>query len=158
MSTPTRRAPRPVQRLARGLHDTVVRIRNLGVRAVSGDKPLAVGFLVAFVAAVVLLSGPMQSWMASNERVELREAQAAALEEANAELEQQKADLNDPAQLELRAREDGFVRPGEVPYVVVPPADDQPRIVDPLPEGAESTDDDPWFVRFWNGLTSIFGE
>ncbi len=156
---PPRQAPATVQRVARGVRDTAVRTHNVGVRAVSGDKPLALGFVGAFVAAVVLLSGPMQSWMQSRERVELLEAQAAALEEANTELERQKADLNDPAQLELRAREDGFVRPGEVPYVVVPPEVDRPQIVEPLPDPEAAADEDqPWFVRLWDGLTSIFGE
>ncbi len=151
-----RRAPAPVRAIARVTRDSVVRTHNVGVRAVSGDKPLALGFVAVFVASVVLLSGPMQSRLASSDRVELLEAQALALEAANADLERQKADLNDPDQLELRAREDGFVRPGEVPYVVVPPEVDRPQIVEPLPE---ATDEGPaWFVRMWNGLTSIFGE
>lgn len=136
----------------------MVATRNLGVRAVSGDKPLAVGFLGAFAAAVVLLSGPMQSWMAGRERVELLEAQAAALAEANADLTRQRDDLNDPAQLELRAREDGFVRPGEVPYVVVPPPVERPRIADPVAEGEEPDGDEPLLARLWKGLTSVFGE
>lgn len=154
---PPRRAPAPVQRVARAAADASVRTRNVGIRAVSGDKPLALGFLAAFVAAVVLLSGPMQSYLNSRDRVALLEAQSQALAEANTDLERQRDDLNDPDQIELRAREDGFVRPGEVPYVVVPPEVDRPQIVEPLPETAE--DEDPsWFVRLWNGLTSVFGE
>ncbi len=153
---PPRRAPGPVRAVARVTRDSVVRTRNVGVRAVSGDKPLAVGFLAAFVASVVLLSGPMQNYLASSDRVDLLESQAAALEAANADLEQQRDDLNDPEQLELRAREDGFVKPGEVPYVVVPPEVERPQIVEPLPEVDET--DASWFAKVWNGLTSVFGE
>ncbi len=151
-----RRAPAPVQRVARATRNGAVATRELGVRAVSGDKPLAVAFLAVFVASLVLLSGPMQSYLASRDRVELLQAQAEALAEANASLEQRSEDLNDPAQLELRARQDGFIKPGEVPYVVVPPEVERPQIVDPVPE--PERDDDPWFVRAWRGLTSIFGE
>lgn len=153
---PSRRAPQRVQRIARTARNGAVLTRNAGVRAISGDKPLAVAFLAVFVAAVVLLSGPMQSYLASRDRVELLEAQRDALAEANAALEQQRDDLNDPAQLELRAREDGFIRPGEVPYVVVPPEVERPQIVDPVPE--PEAGDDPWFVRLWRSMTSVFGE
>lgn len=149
-----RQAPLSVQRFARTVHNGAVRMRNLGNRAISGDKPLIVGFVLAFAAAIVLLSGPMQSYLASSDRVELLEAQRDALAVANSSLSQQADDLNDPAQLELRAREDGYVRPGEVPYVVVPPEVERPQITDPAPVVEPSSG--PWYSRMWRGLTSIF--
>lgn len=148
-------APVGIQRAARAVRDAVTRLRNLGTRAVSGDKPLMVGFLLAFLAAIVLLSGPMQFYLASSDRVDLLESQERALQDANGALQQQADDLNDPDQLELRAREDGFVRPGEVPYVVVPPEQERPQITQPPP--VADPDDGPWLSRMWRGLTSIFG-
>lgn len=156
MPTDTRRrAPQGVQRIAHAVHNGVIRVRNLGNRAVSGDKPLIVAFLLAFVAAIVLLSGPMQSYMASSERVDLLEAQRAALHDANAALEQRAADLQDPAQLELRARQDGYIRLGEVPYVVVAPEPELPELADVV--APEEPAQRPWYGRLWRGLTSLFG-
>lgn len=154
MST-NRRAPRGVQRLAQRVRNGAVRVRNLANRVAGGDRPLVVAFLVTFVLAVVMLSGPMQNYLASSDRVALLESQRDALAVANEGLEQQAADLNDPAQLELRAREDGYIRPGEVPYVVVPPEVEPPQITEPAPEPEV---DDGLLTKLWRGLTSIFGE
>ena len=75
-------------------------------------------------------------------RIAALEAKAAALEAENVRLERRITDLDDPATVELLAREQlGLVRPGEVPYVLIPPQVDRQRILDPIePEPAPAPD------------------
>ena len=65
------------------------------------------------------------------------------------------ADLEDPGHQELIAREQyGYVMPGEVPYVVVPPNRDTSTFAD-TPE-VEAEVDRPWFRRAWDTVTGLF--
>jgi cell division protein FtsB len=99
-------------------------------RLLGGDLPL-VGLLIgAIVAGGMLLIPAFESYVVARGRVTLLEQQAALLSAGNQELEGRLADLDDPLNIELIAREQqGFIRPGEVPYVLVPPATERPRIV-----------------------------
>jgi cell division protein FtsB len=100
-------------------------------RLLGGDLPL-VGLLIgAIVLGVLLLVPPFESYVVARQRVALLEQQAALLAAGNQELEGRLADLEDPLIIELLAREQqGFIRPGEVPYVLVPPETERPRIVE----------------------------
>jgi cell division protein FtsB len=121
-----------------------------------GDRPLILALVGAVALAVVLLSGPAQSYLDGRERVEKLTVKAAALEVENAALEQRVADLQDPETIELLAREQqGYIRPGEVPYVLVPPEVERPTITDPraAPEPATG----PWYQRLWQELRDWVG-
>ena len=150
------RAPVPVQRLARGVESTATAARDVGVAAVSGDKPLVLAVLAVAVAGVVLVSGPMQHYLDGRDRVELLERQLSALDDENARLQARADALQDPEQIELLAREQqGMIRPGEVPYVVVPPEVDRPRIAPAPPE--DLTPDRPWYLDIWDTLAIWLG-
>lgn len=125
------------------------RIREL----VGGDRPLLAGLLTVLVVAVVMLSGPLENYLAARERVETLEAQAEALGAANRQLRQQVGDLRDPEHIELLAREEhGMVRPGQVAYVIIPPQSDRPRIADPVaPERVERS----LLERVWGRLRDL---
>ncbi len=47
-----------------------------------------------------------------------------------------------------------MVRPGEVPYAIVPPEVDRPQIT--TPPTAEDGDA-PWYARLWEAVSAVFG-
>lgn len=145
------RGPVAVQRAASTVVDAVDRARYRAGRAVRGDRPLVVMLVGALTLGIVLLSGPAQSYLDARARVETLETKAAALDTANERLRDRAADLQDPLNVELLAREQqGFVRPGEVPYTVVPPEVARPRIAEPLPDTPDV--DGAWYRRAWATL------
>lgn len=149
-----KRAPLPVQRVARRVEDTAYAARDVGVAAVSGDRPFLVGLVGILALAVVMLSGPFQSYVDGRARVESLETKVAALDAENSSLRQRQADLQDPINIELLAREQqGMIRPGEVPYAVVPPEVERPLITAPA---AEADADVPWHRRLWEAVTTVF--
>lgn len=150
------RAPVVVQRLARGVEDTAQAAREVGRSAVAGDRPLALGLVMLLILGIAMVSGPFQTYLEGRDRVELLQQQLGALEGANAGLDGRREQLADPDQIELLARErQGMIFPGEVPYAVVPPDADAPRIAQrPQVAGAP---DRAWYERLWNGLTDLFG-
>lgn len=149
------RAPVPVQRLARRVEDTAYVARGVGAAAVSGDRPYLVGLAALLALSLVMLSGPFQSYVDGRARVEALEAKVEALDAENGELRQRKADLQDPGTIELLAREQqGMIRPGEVPYAIVPPEVERPRITSPQQAAAAEV---PWHARLWEAVTALFG-
>jgi len=107
--------------------------RRFSLRQVaSGDRPFLIGGLVAVVLGGILLTSPLQQYLEVRARVDLLQQQADALDNANAELERSIDNLNDPRHIELLAREQqGFIRPGEVAYSLVPPEVERPQITQP---------------------------
>lgn len=139
-----RRAPQPVQRAAREL--------------LGGDRPLVAAAVAAVVLATVVVSGPLRTWMEQREQVEELEAALSTLEDDNAELSERVEELNDPEQLEQLAREEqGMVRPGEVPYVIVPPEVDEPVVGRDL-DVEPARDERSWLRRAWDALAGAFAE
>jgi cell division protein FtsB len=149
----SRRAPVPIQRVARRVEGTAHAARDVGAAAVSGDRPFAIGLLGVLALSVVMLSGPFQSYLDGRARVESLEAKVEALDAENRDLRQRKADLLDPTNIELLAREQqGMIRPGEVPYAIVPPEVERPRITQPRTARADIT----WYARVWQAVTAVF--
>lgn len=152
----TGRGPVVLQRLAGRVCAGSRAVRRGVGAAASGDKPLIVALVVAVGLGVILLSGPTQNYLDSRARVEVLQMQADVLQEENARLDQRVDDLHDDETIELLAREQqGFIRPGEVPYALVPPEVDRPRIT-------ASRDDlrpEPpvWYERAWLRIQGLFG-
>ena len=48
-----------------------------------------------------------------------------------------------------------MVRPGQVPYVIVPPRTDSERIAPDLTD--VEVDDRGWFARVWEAVSGLFG-
>jgi cell division protein FtsB len=150
---PRRRGP--LERVRDGLVAAIRGVRNAGVEARSGQRPLVIALVTAVVAGVVMLSGPAERYLDGRTRVEALRGTADALDEEIARLEREVEDLEDPANLELRAREEqGMVRPGEVPYTLVPPEVDRPRITSPRATGEGPQP--PWYARAWDNVRSWF--
>ena len=131
-------------------------LRRTRLRFLHGDRPHLLGLVVATVLALVIVSGPIQTWLAQRDLVEQREGVLEVLEEENAALSDRVRDLHDPDTIEAEAREQqGMVRPGQVPYVIVPPPADGERIAPDLTD--VETDERGWFARVWEAVTGLLG-
>jgi cell division protein FtsB len=143
------RGPVALQRAARG---GIGAGRRAVTSVTSGDRPFVAVLAGVLVLSVLMLSGPAQRLLDTRERVETLAAKADALERENAMLERRMMDLEDPLNVELLAREQqGFIRPGEVPYTLVPPAVDRPRITAPRDAAAEAPPA-AWYTRAWQTI------
>lgn len=106
-------------------------------------------FLVLFVLAATAVY-PLRQYVAQQARIERLQAKQAALDAANAQLERERARLNDPAYVEQLAKQQFHtVRPGEQPWLLTgtPPAD---KAATPAAKPAPRT---PWYERAWHWLT-----
>jgi cell division protein FtsB len=96
---------------ARGKHHTK------GVRL----TPRAAVLLVSIVIVSMFAIAPMRAYLVQRGQLDKLEQQAADLEAQNAELEHRVQDLNDPATLQLLAREClGMADPGQIVFVLIP--------------------------------------
>jgi cell division protein FtsB len=151
-----RRGPVALQRLAAGSVTAARQLRARVRRAVSGDRPLLLALLGVLVLSGLVLSGPAQSYLDGRARVDTLAAKADALDEANGDLQRRAEDLQDPLHVELLAREtQGFIAPGEVPYSLVPPEVERPRIT--APRNTAATEADIWYERAWSTVLGWFG-
>ena len=129
-------------------------LRRTRLRFLHGDRPYLIALAAATGVALVIVSGPIQTWLGQRDLVEQREGVLTVLEEENAALADRVRDLHDPDTIEAEAREQqGMVRPGQVPYVIVPPAADSERIAPDLTD--VDTDDRGWFARVWEAVTGL---
>jgi cell division protein FtsB len=106
-------------------------------------------FLVLFVLAATAVY-PLRQYVAQQGRIERLQAKQAALAAANAQLEQERARLKDPAYVEQLAKRDFHrVRPGEQPWLLTgtPPADRAPA------PAAKPVRKPPWYQRAWHWIT-----
>jgi cell division protein FtsB len=151
-----RRGPVLLQRTASAMVGAVDELRVKTGRAARGDRPLLVALVGVLAVSGLVLSGPAQSYLDGRARVDTLVVKAEALDEANADLERQARDLEDPLNIELMAREtQGFIAPGEVPYSLVPPEVDRPRITEP--RDTDTVEASVWYARVWSNVRSWFG-
>ncbi|WP_183783040.1 FtsB family cell division protein [Prauserella sediminis] len=103
---------------------------------------------LAFTIAV-----PLRTYLSQRAEVAEQEARQEQLQQQVERLEQRKAELSDPAQVEAEARRRlRYVMPGETPYIVQLPEDSAAE-----PEPAQG-DGSPqrhgaWYEQLWNGVT-----
>ena len=111
-------------------------------RLLTSDAALGLLLVASLVFGTVLLAAPFENYVTARQRVALLAQQASALDAETQRLEQRLEDLDDPTVIELLAREQqGLVWPGDIPYVLVPPESERPRIVDVPPVIAEQEPD-----------------
>lgn len=131
-------------------------VRGAGAAVVAGDRPYFAVLLALLVLAGLMLTGPVDRFLDGRARVELLERQQRALDGENARLETHRRDLEDPARIELLAREElGLIKPGERPYVVVTPEPERPVVV---PQAGEEVDDLPWYRRMWDAVAGLVAD
>lgn len=114
-----------------------------------GQRPFVLAFIVLLVALVTMGATPAQRYLETRDRVESLTQQRDELASDVEALEERKARLQDPDQIELIARRElGLVEPGEIPYVIVRPGDDQPQLEpDGSPAQPAAAEDEPWWRR-----------
>lgn len=123
-----------------------------------GDRPYILILALLIGVAVVMALGPLQVFTAAADRVDELRDEREELEGEVDELEERRDRLEDPEEIERLARSDlGLVRPGEVPFVVVPsedePADDGEEAA---PEDADA--EDAWYRRLGRWLGERFAD
>ena len=93
------------------------------VREVFGHRRTFWGATAVVLAAMLgVLALPVRNLVDQQNQLRATEAEVAALEERNSELEARSKALHNPGDLELTARENhGLVFPGEESYSVLPP-------------------------------------
>jgi cell division protein FtsB len=93
-------------------------------RLMLGRGPGIVAFLLVLGLLLAMAIEPARQLLAQRERVDVMETDLAKIERLNDRLEARIDRLQDPDYIEQRARSQaGLVRPGEIPYVVMPPSD-----------------------------------
>jgi cell division protein FtsB len=119
--------------------------------------PRVLGLLLASVVLVgvlFLFVLPGRTYLAQRRTVAAAETRVKVLSQANAQLEQQAKRLQTDAEIERIARQQyGMVKPGEVPYAILPPK--QPPAPPPPPARPKKTHRSfpsrLWHdLQFWN--------
>jgi len=125
--------------------------RQRGGKALTGLLALA-----ALVVAVVTAAGifPFRQLIADRHSVALAQEKLDALEAENARLEDEVAVLHTDQEVERLAREQfGLVRPGEIAYVVVSPAGEEPAVEPDEEPALDDSGEQPWWRDLWNFLS-----
>ena len=105
--------------------------------------------VVLFVLALAL-TVPLRQYVAQRGRVARMRAAADAQQRRVDALEARKRKLQDPAYVEQLARERlHFVRPGEVPYILLTPAPTPAPVRPGTPAGTNVGGSGPWYSRLW---------
>lgn len=111
--------------------------------------PQVVAGLLLIGLLVAMATKPLMQLTAQKERLEQMSGDLSKLEGDNANLEARIERLKDPDYIEQKAREQaGLVRPGEIPYVVMPPSKEARAAKSkPAPEAAAPIPEDKGIVQ-----------
>ena len=140
-AAPRRRAREP--QLTRVPRARGVVAATTGFLGLSSTKRAAVLALVVCALALTV-AVPLRNYVAQRQELAAVSEQQQVLAVEVARLEQERARLSDPAEIEAQARSRlGYVMPGEVPYVVQLP-------VAPGPDPAAAANAGvPWYRVLW---------
>jgi len=150
------RRPSTARRPARaGRRSTARSIRMHGLLGLASTRRAAVLALVV-CALVLSVAVPLRNYLAQRGALEDTVRQQDTLREQVDDLERRKAQLSDPAQIEVEARDRlRYVRPGETPYVVQLPT---PTAAGPPPTDApRSADGRQWYGEMWKSIAGADG-
>jgi len=123
-----------------------------GLLGVSSTRRAAVLALVVCALALTV-AVPLRNFLAQRQELaDLGERQRQLTGEV-AELTRRRDELRDTAHLQAEARERlGYVRPGEIPFVVQLPSDDRSA-----PDAPGGPSGGPWLRALWNELRGAAG-
>jgi len=114
-----------------------------GLLGLSSTRRAAVLALV-FCALALTVVVPLRNYVAQRQELAAVTAQQQALNAEVDELTRERARLADPEEVAAQARSRlGYVRPGEVPYVVQLPSTGRDPAADPATDGM------PWYRQLW---------
>lgn len=110
--------------------------------------------ILAIVVCALALSVavPLRTYLSQRDEVKIQEERQEVLREQVEALEERKAELEDPAQVQAEARRRlRYVMPGETPYMVELPGDAQAGGGDD--EEKEKVVDESWYLTLWNAVS-----
>ena len=114
----------------------------------SSTRRAAVLALVVCALALTVVV-PLRNYVAQRQELAAVSAQQRSLTTEVDELTQERARLADPEEVAAQARSRlGYVRPGEVPYVVQFPSTGRDPASDPATDGV------PWYRQLWREVES----
>jgi cell division protein FtsB len=114
-----------------------------GLLGLSSTRRAVVLALVVCALALTVVV-PLRNYVAQRQELAAVTAQQRALTTEVDEFIRERAWLADPEEVASQARSRlGYVRPGEVPYVVQFPSSGQDAAVDPATDGM------PWYRQLW---------
>lgn len=118
----------------------------------AGKGAYAAGVAVLAILLGVMMLGPLESLSTAAGRVAALQVERDRREAEVADLERRRDALQQPEQVELRARRElGMVEPGEIPFVVVTPAPEpSPSAPATAPVAA------PWYDRLLDAAAGLF--
>jgi cell division protein FtsB len=90
----------------------------LGVRGIRWDRVARISLLAVLVMILLSYIGPMRNYVRSWQLAHGTRNEVTQLRDDNVRLRRQARLLDNPTQVELRARQLGMARPGERVYVV----------------------------------------
>ena len=137
-------------RLRRGLAAK----RASGAAKVLGMSTTRRAAVVAIVvcALAFTVAVPLRTYLSQRSEVRDQEAQQSQLQQQVTQLQDRKAQLSDPAQIEAEARRRlRYVKPGETPYMVQLP-EDQAAAQAP-PTGPQQVPQGSWYEKLWNQVS-----
>jgi cell division protein FtsB len=132
----------PLRSLSNGIRRRIGAAGAAALAAVRRSRRFVIGLAALLGLLALMAAPPIRSLDATNQRVEYLRATKQQLTTSITELEQRRARLQDPDEVELLARTKfGLVKPGETAYVVVTPEDQLDADAAP-PDGAGHR---PWY-------------
>lgn len=141
IGTPRRRGREP--KLTRVTRARGVVAATTGFLGLSSTKRAAILALVVCALALTV-AVPLRNYVAQRQELAAVSEQQQVLSAEVARLQQERARLSDPAEIEAQARSRlGYVMPGEVPYVVQFPVAPGPDPADAANAGV------PWYRVLW---------
>ena len=109
-------------------------------------------FAIVVCALALSVAVPLRTYLSQRDEVEVTEERQAELRAQVDALEERKAQLDDPAQVEAEARRRlRYVMPGETPYMVELPGDAAGEAGGD-PE-KEKVLDQSWYQLLWNSVS-----
>jgi cell division protein FtsB len=144
-AAPGRSRREPKLTRARSRAGTVV-AATTGLLGLSSTRRAAVLALVVCALALTVVV-PLRNYVTQRQELAAVTAQQQALAAEVEELTRERTRLADPAEIAAQARSRlGYVRPGDVPYVVQLPSTGRDAGADPASDGI------PWFRQLWREI------
>ncbi|TDV45458.1 FtsB family cell division protein [Actinophytocola oryzae] len=143
------RPARPVVPARTGRSRTV---RAAAAFGLSTTRRAAV-FAIVVCALALSVAVPLRTYLGQRDDVALQEQRQAELRSQVEALEERKAQLADPAQVEAEARRRlRYVMPGETPYMVELPGDSGSDVPGDEPAKGKAKDES-WYQLLWNAVS-----
>jgi cell division protein FtsB len=141
---------RPARPVSAGRAERSRTVRAAATFGLSTTRRAAV-FAIVVCALALSVAVPLRTYLGQRDEVELQEKRQAEFRAQVDALEDRKAQLDDPAQVEAEARRRlRYVMPGETPYMVELPGDRGGESDEPQQDKVK---DESWYQLLWNAVS-----